>query len=100
MLASGLTGLGGNIALETDGVRAVITTSDTSHLWEIDLQSLAVQDIQLPTTSGMLEPLPLSGHYLFSWQPGQPAWILDTNQQKGMVYFVPAAVETRAALAR
>jgi hypothetical protein len=69
-------------------------------LWEIDFQSLAVQDMQLPTTPAMLEPLRLSGHYLLTWQPGQPAWILNTNQEKGAVYFVPAAVEARAALAR
>jgi hypothetical protein len=100
LLANGLTGLGGNIALETDGHRAIITTSSASHLWEIDFQSLAVQDMQLPTTPAMLEPLRLSGHYLLTWQPGQPAWILNTNQEKGAVYFVPAAVEARAALAR
>jgi hypothetical protein len=97
LLASGLTGLGGNIALETDGMRAIITTSDTSHLWEIDFQSSAVQDIQLPTTPAMLEPLRLSGHYLLSWQAGQPAWILNTNQEKGAVYFVPAVTQAQAA---
>jgi hypothetical protein len=98
LLAQGLTGLGGNIGLETDGRRAVITTSSSSHLWEIDLQSQAIQEVQLPTTPAMLEPLRLCGHYLLAWQPGQPAWILNTNQEKATVYFVPAAVQARAAL--
>jgi hypothetical protein len=100
LLASGLTGLGGNVALETDGHRAVITTSSASHLWEIDLQSLAVQDIELPTTPAMLEPLRVSGHYLLAWQPGQPAWILNSNQGNGALYFVPAAVQAQAVVAR
>jgi hypothetical protein len=100
LLASGLTGLTGNIELEADGVRAIITSSATSQLWEIDLQSLAVQNLQLPATPAMLEPLRVSGHYLLSWQPGQPAWILNTNQEKGAVYFVPAAVQAQAALAQ
>ena len=100
LLASGLTGLGGNIALETDGRRAIITTSSASHLWEIDFQSLAVQDIELPTTPAMLQPLRVSGHYLLAWQPGQPAWILNSNQGNGALYFVPAAVQAQAVVAR
>jgi hypothetical protein len=98
LLAQGLTGLGGDIALETDGRRAVITTSSSNHLWEIDLQSQAIQEVQLPTTPAMLQPLRLSGHYLLAWQPSQPAWVLNTNQEKATVYFVPAAVQARAAL--
>ncbi len=100
LLASGLTGLEGNIELESDGARAVITSTGARHLWEIDLHSQAVQDVQLPTTPAMLEPLRVSGHYLLAWQPGQPAWILNTNQERAMVYFVPAAVEAHATLAR
>lgn len=100
MLAGGLTGLTSNVTLETDGRRAVITTSSANHLWEVDLQSQAVQEVQLPTAPAMLEPLRLSGHYLLAWKPGQPAWILNTNQEKGAVYFVPAAIEAQATLRR
>jgi len=97
VLAQGLTGLGGNIFLETDGQLAVVTASSASRLWEIDLESQAVQEVQLPTTAAMLEPLRLQGQYLLAWQPGEPAWILNTNQAKGTVYFVPAALEAAQA---
>ncbi len=100
LLASGLTGLDGNIDLESDGARVLITSTGARHLWGIDLQSLAVQEIQLPMTPARLEPLRVSGHYLLAWQPGQPAWILNTNQEGVTVYFVPAAAEAQAALAR
>jgi hypothetical protein len=100
VLAEGLTGLGGSIALNTNGRRAVLSTSTANHLWEVDLQSLAVQEVQLPTTPAMLDPLRLSGQYLLAWQPGQRAWILNTNQEKGTVYFVPAATEAQAEVRR
>jgi len=91
VLAQGLTGLTGNLAVGTDGRHAVITTSNASHLWEIDLASQAVQEVQLPTPPTMLLPLRLSGHFLLAWQPDEPAWILNTNPAEGAVYFVPAA---------
>jgi len=97
VLAGGLTGIGGNVALGTDGLRAVIGSSSANQLWEIDLGSLAVQQIHAPATPAVLEPLRLPGHYLFAWQPGQPAWILNTNEPKGTVYFVPAAPEAQQA---
>jgi DNA-binding beta-propeller fold protein YncE len=92
-LASGLAGLEGTIGLQTDGSRAIVTSANTNHLWQIDLQSLQVQDVQLPTEPAMLQPLRVSGQYLLSWQSGRPAWILDTSQEKGAVYFVPALVQ-------
>jgi hypothetical protein len=46
----------------------------------------------------MLQPLRVSGHYLLSWQSGRPAWILDTSQEKGAVYFVPASAEAQSPL--
>jgi hypothetical protein len=97
VLAQGLTGLGGNISLQTDGRRAVITASSASQLWAIDLESQALQAVQLPTTPALLQPLRVPGHYLLAWEPGQPAWILNTNLEKGTVYFVPAAAELDAA---
>jgi hypothetical protein len=99
-LASGLAGLEGTIALQTNGRRAVVTSTNANHLWEVDLQSLQAQDLQLPTTPVMLTPLRANGDYLLSWQPGQLAWIVDTNQAKGAVYLVPAAAQAQSALAR
>ena len=100
LLASGLTGLEGQVELQTDGGRAVLTSASANHLWEVDLQSLQVQDLQLPTAPGMLQHLRLSGQYLLSWQSGQPAWILNASQEKGSVYFVPAAAQAGTALLR
>ena len=91
-LVDGLTGLGGKIALQVAAGRAIITSASANHLWQIDLQSLRVQDLQLPATATMLEPLRTPGKYLLSWQSGQPAWIVDTSGQTGAVYFVPASV--------
>lgn len=90
-LAGGLTGLGGQIALQVAAGRVFITSTSSNRLWQVDLQSSLVQDLQLPATATMLEPLRASGNYLLSWQSGQPAWIVDTTGQTGSVYFVPAA---------
>ena len=100
MLASGLTGLDGSIALQTNGRRAVITSTNANHLWEIDLQSLQAQNLKLSAAPTMLQPLRANGDYLLSWQPGQLAWIVDTNQEKGAVYLVPAAAPAQSSLAR
>ena len=99
-LVDGLTGLAGKIALQVAAGRVLITSASTNHLWQIDLQSLRVQDLQLPATAAMLEPLRTSGAYLLSWQAGQPAWIVDTSGQSGAVYFVPASVVAGPPLAR
>jgi len=99
-LAGGMTGLGGTIGLQSNGRSAVIASTSTNHLWEVDLQSLQVQELQLPTTPLMLTPLRTSGDYLLFWQPGQLAWIVDTNQPKGAVYLVPAAAQAQSLLAR
>jgi hypothetical protein len=95
LLANGLTGLDSKIALQVDSGRAMITSANTNHLWQVDLQSLQVQDLQLPTSPAMLQQLRVSGHYLLSWQSGQPAWIVDTSGGRGAVYFVPASVDAQ-----
>ena len=100
VLAKGLSGLEGTIALASDGRRAVITSTGAYQLWEVDLSSLQAQSLSLSTTPTMLRALIVSGDYLLAWQPGGLAWIIDTNQTKGAVYMVPAAAETQAALAR
>ncbi len=99
-IAGGLTGLGGTVALQTNGRKAVITSTSANHLFEVDLKSLQVQELQLSTPPSMLTPMWTSGDYLLSWQPGQLAWIVDTNQPKGAVYWVPAAAPVQAAHAR
>jgi hypothetical protein len=95
-LVDGLTGLGGKIALQVAAGTALITSASTNHLYQVDLQSLRVQNLQLPATATMLEPLRTSGKYLLSWQSGQPAWIVDTSGQTGVLYFVPAGVNAGA----
>ncbi|MGO8786125.1 MAG: hypothetical protein ACLQVL_01910 [Terriglobia bacterium] len=90
-LVGGLTDLGGKIAVQVTAGRALITSASANHLYQVDLQSLRVQDLQLPATATMLEPLRASGKYLLSWQSGQPAWLVDASGQTGAVYFVPAA---------
>jgi hypothetical protein len=92
-LVDGLTGLEGKIALQVTAGSALLTSANASHLWQIDLQSLRVQDLLLPGAATMLEPLRTSGKYLLSWQSGQPAWIVDTSGLTGAVYFVPANVD-------
>ena len=99
-LASGLTGLDGNIVLQTNGRTAVVTSINANHLWEVDLRSYQTQELPLSTTPAMLQPLRISGEYLLAWQPGQLAWIVDTNAPKGAVYLVPTAAPAQAALAR
>jgi hypothetical protein len=99
-VAGGLTGLAGTVALQTNGRKAVVTSTSANHVWEVDLESLQVQQLQLPATPSMLTPMWTSGDYLLSWQPGQLAWIVDTNQPKGAVYWVPAAAPAQSAQAQ
>jgi hypothetical protein len=86
LLAEGLTGLEGNIAIQVDAGRAIVTGASANDLWQIDLQILEVQTLQLPAPAEMLQPLRTSGVFLFScrlasplgfWmpmvQPAQPA---------------------------
>lgn len=91
-LVNGLTGLGGKIGLQATAGSALITSASSNHLYQINLQSLQLQDLQLPATATALEPLRASGNYLLSWQSGQPAWIAATSGQTAAVYFVPAGV--------
>ena len=99
VLAHGLVGLEGIIALATNGSSAVITNANAKQLWEVDLKSLKVQTLKLPTTPEMLKPLRVNGHYLLSWEPGRLSWIVDTNQEKGILYPVPAGVAAQSAQA-
>lgn len=96
LLVDKLSGLGGEINLQVASGTALITSSTANRLWQIDLQSLNVQSVQLPASATALAPLRTSGRYLVSWQSGQPAWILDTTGPTAAVFFVPANVDAAA----
>jgi len=91
VLAEGLSGGGGNVFLQVNRGSAIIASTNSSNLWRVDLQSLQVQNIRLPGLPQMLQPLRTSGNYLLFYQPGQPAWILDSHGEAGAVSFVPAS---------
>jgi len=90
-LAEGLSGLDGNVFLETSRAGAVIASTRSDTLWEINLQSLRVEDVRLPGAPQMLQPLRISGDYLLFYRAGLPGWILDSNSVEGGVSFVPAS---------
>jgi len=89
-LADGLSAMDGNVLLETSRAGAVIASTKSSTLWEINLQSFKVQNIPLPGMPQMLQPLRISGDYLLFFRAGLPAWILDSNSAEGSISFVPA----------
>jgi len=89
-LADGLSGLDGNVFLQTSRAGAVIASTKSSTLWEINLQSFKVQNIPLPGMPQMLQPLRISGDFLLFFRTGLPAWILDSNSAEGSISFVPA----------
>jgi hypothetical protein len=90
-LADGLSGLDGNVFLQTSRAGAVIASTKSSTLWEINLQSFKVQNIPLPGMPQMLQPLRISGDFLLFFRTGLPAWILDSNSAEGVISFVPAS---------
>ena len=95
LLADGLTGLDGIVFLQTSSASAVIASTNSNNLWEINLRSLQVQNIHLPGMPQMLEPLRTSGDYLLYYRSGLPAWILDSNGGAGVVSLVPASTVPR-----
>jgi hypothetical protein len=96
LLADGLSGLDGNVFLQTSRAGAVIASTKSNTLWEINLQSSKVQSIPLPGMPQMLQPLRISGDFLLFFRAGLPAWILDSNSAEGGISFVPAgAVPSR-----
>jgi hypothetical protein len=90
LLADGLSGLDGNVFLQTSRAGAVIASTKSSTLWEINLQSFKVQNIPLPGMPQMLQPLRISGDFLLFFRTGLPGWILDSNSAEGSISFVPA----------
>ena len=94
-VAEGLTGLGGNVFLQVTSGSAVIASTSSNNLWQIDLQSLQVQNIHLLGMPQMLQPLRTSGDYLLFYRTGFPAWILDSNGATGAVSLVPASTVAR-----
>ena len=94
-LAEGMTGVSGNAFLQVNGESAVLAGTNTSTVWQIDLESLEVQSTRLPVTAHTLQPLETPGKFLLFYKPDQPAWILDTSGESGTVSFVPASTEPR-----
>jgi len=94
-LAEGLTGLGGTVFLQTSSASTVIASTASSRLWQINLQSLNLENIHLPGMPQMLQPLRTSGDYLLFYRSGLPAWILDSNGGMGVVSLVPASTLPR-----
>jgi hypothetical protein len=90
LLADGLSGMDGNVFLQTSRAGAVIASTKSSTLWEINLQFFKVQNIHLPGMPQMLQPLRISGDFLLFFRTGLPAWILDSNSPEGGISFVPA----------
>jgi len=88
-LAEGLPGLSGVIALQFDRGFAMVGAVKAKSLSRIDLQTLRVESLTLTAGLTMLQPLHMSGRFLLSAEPGQPAWILDTSSEASTVYFVP-----------
>jgi len=93
LLAEGLTGVGGSALVQVNSRSAVITGTNSNNLWRIDLQTLQVQNVSLPVTPRLLQPLQTSGKYLLLYQSGLPAWIVDTSGEAGAVSFVPASLQ-------
>jgi hypothetical protein len=98
VLAEGLTGLSGAIVLQFDGGAAIAGAVNAKQLSRIDLQTLHVDQIALPVGLTMLQPLRLAHRFLVSAQGAEPAWILDTSEEAGAVYFVPR--QAHAVMAR
>jgi len=90
LLADGLSGLDGNVFLQTSRAGAVIASTKSNSLWEINLQSLQAQNVPLPGMPQMLQPLRISGDFLLFFRTGLPAWILDSNSAEPGISFVPA----------
>jgi hypothetical protein len=78
------------VFLQTSRAGAVIASTKSSTLWEINLQSSKVENIPLPGMPQMLQPLRISGDFLLFFRTGLPGWILDSNSAEGSISFVPA----------
>jgi hypothetical protein len=96
LIAEQLPDLDGDIVLNFSAGQARISSTNSGHLWQIDLRNQELQDVQLPATPLMLQALRTSGKFLLSAEPSQPAWVLDTTGAAGTLYFVPAASDEEA----
>jgi hypothetical protein len=90
VLAEGLMHLDGDLAVAVDAKTAFVSSVTSTSLWQIELQTREVQEVQLPAAPVMLQRLRSSRRYLLLYQSGQPAWILDAGDAAPSVQFVPA----------
>jgi hypothetical protein len=88
-------GVDGDVAAALDRNTAVILNSGSTTLWQIDLHTLQVQQLQLPSVPKMLQRLRTSRRYLLSYESGEPAWILDAGDAVPAIQFVPARRQER-----
>jgi hypothetical protein len=98
VLAEGLAGVSGEVALQFDGPNAIVGALKAKQISRINLQTLQVDTVATPVALTMMQPLLAAHRFLISSESGQPAWILDTSTAAAAVYFVPR--ETRPVLAR
>jgi hypothetical protein len=90
VLVTGLTNLEGEIALQIESGRAVVTSPASNLVRLIELASGEIQSLELPSASTMAERLRTPHNFLLSYSTGAPAWVLDLSSRTSSVYFVPA----------
>lgn len=97
LLAQGLPGLSGTVVLQFDAGSAIVGAVNAKTLSRIDLQTLHVDQLPLPSGLAMLQPLRTPHRFLLSAESGHPAWILDTSATTAAVYFVPQPAMAKMA---
>jgi hypothetical protein len=90
VLATGLPSLEGEIALQIESGRAVVTSAASNLVRLIELGTGEIQNLELPSASTMAERLRTPHNLLLSYSTGAPAWVLDLSSRTSSVYFVPA----------
>ena len=90
ILATGLPNLDGEIALQGEDGRAVVTCASSNLVRLIEVATGEIQNLELPSASTMAERLRTPHHLLLSYSTGAPAWVLDLSSRASSVYFVPA----------
>src|SRR4030095_4286850 len=90
VLATGLPNLDGEMALQIESGRAVVTSAASNVIRLIELVSGEIQSLELPSASTMAERLRTPHNLLLSYSTGAPAWVLELSSTTSSVYFVPA----------
>jgi hypothetical protein len=91
-LVGGPENISEKASLWIDSDRAILMSADKNVLWQISMKDLEIKELPLPAKPAMLQPLRVSGNLLLSYQPGQPAWILEIGAKTTAPYFIPAQI--------